>query len=81
MEEVFDVEFYSSGTSLAERDVRKATPPEILFHFQHNDGKPGYQEIKAALLRLTQLMDQMQPIEVMIRGIKEVQIFPIVQLR
>jgi hypothetical protein len=62
-------------TALAESGFGTATPPEILSRFQKNYGKPGYQEIKAALLRLNQPIDRMQPIEVMLRGIEEVQMF------
>jgi hypothetical protein len=75
LEDAFDVAFHSGGTALAERGFGTATPPEILSRFQQNYGKPGYQEIKAALLRLNQPMDRMQPIEVMLRGIEEVQMF------
>jgi hypothetical protein len=75
LENAFDVAFHSGGTALAERGFGTATPPEILSRFQQNYGKPGYQEIKTALLRLTQPMDRMQPIEVMLRGIEEVQMF------
>ncbi len=73
LEDAFDVAFHSGGTALAERGFGTATPPEILARFQKNYGKPGYQEIKAALLRLTQPMDRIQPIEVMLRGIEQVQ--------
>jgi hypothetical protein len=75
LEDAFDVAFHSGGTALAKRGFGTATPPEVLARFQKNYGKPGYQEIKAALLRLTQPMDRMQPIEVMLRGIEEVQMF------
>jgi hypothetical protein len=75
LEEVFDVAFHSGGTALAERGFGIAKPPEILARFQQNYGRPGYQEVKSALLRLTQPMDRMQPIEVMLRGIEEVQMF------
>jgi hypothetical protein len=75
LEAAFDVAFHSGGTALAERGFGTATPQEILSRFQQNYGRPGYQEIKSALLRLTQPMDRMQPIEVMLRGIEEVQMF------
>jgi hypothetical protein len=75
LEDAFDAAFHSGGTALAERGFGTATPQEILFRFQQNYGRPGYQEIKSALLRLTQPMDRMQPIEVMLRGIEEVQMF------
>jgi hypothetical protein len=75
LEDTFDVAFHSGGTALAERGFGTSTPQEILSRFQQNYGRPGYQEIKAALLRLNQPMDRMQPIEVMLRGIEEVQMF------
>jgi hypothetical protein len=75
LEDSFDVAFHSGGTALAERGFGTDTPPEILSRFQQNYGKPGYQEIKTALQRLNQPMDRMQPIEVMLRGIEEVQMF------
>ena len=75
LEDSFDVAFHSGGTALAKRGFGTDTPPKILSRFQQNYGKPGYQEIKTALLRLTEPMDRMQPIEVMLRGIEEVQMF------
>jgi hypothetical protein len=54
LEDAFDVAFHSGGTVLAERGFGTGTPPEILSRFQQNYGKPGYQEIKAALLRQPQ---------------------------
>ena len=75
LEDSFDVAFHSGGTASAKRGFGTATPPEILSRFQQNYGKPGYQEIKTALLRLNEPMDRMQPIEVMLRSIEEVQMF------
>jgi hypothetical protein len=75
LEDAFDVAFHSGGTALAESGFGTATPPEILSSFEKNYGKPGFQEIKSALLRLNQPMDRMQPIEVMLRGIEAVQMF------
>jgi hypothetical protein len=66
LEDAFDVAFHSGGTALAERGFGNATPPEILSRFQRNYGRPGYQEIKSALLRLNRPMERMQLIEVML---------------
>ena len=50
-------------------------PVDILEKLQRLYGKPSYQELDAELLRLNKPMNIMQPVEVMIRGIKEVKLF------
>ena len=49
------------------------TPPvDILANPQYLYGKPIYQDLDAASLRLNDPMNRMQTVEVMLRGIKEV---------
>ena len=50
-------------------------PGEIPANIKRLHGKPSYQELDAALLCLNKPMNRMQPVEVMIRVIKEVQLF------
>ena len=48
---------------------------DILENIQRLYGKSIYQELEASLLRLSKLMNIIQPVEVMIRGIEEVKLF------
>ena len=64
----------SGFTALSERSFVTETSPGILSCFQHNHGRPGYKDIKLALLRLTQPMEHIQPIVFMLIGMEEVQI-------
>ena len=69
-EEIVDPDFHSDSRVLATKGFGTAPPVYIMENIQRLYGKPSYQDIDAALLRLNDLMKIMQLIEVMLRGIE-----------
>ena len=74
-EEVVDPAFHSGIRGLATKVFGTMSPVDILANLQRLYGKPVYQGIDAVLLRLNNPMNQIQPVEVMLRGIEELQLF------
>ena len=74
-EEVVNPAFHSGSMGLDTKLFGTTTPVNILANLQHLYGKLSYQELDAALLSLNDPMKQMQLVELMLRGIGEVQIF------
>ena len=70
-----DKSYHTGGTIMGSRGFGALTYPQIIARLQQNYGNPGIGEIKKALLRLNNPMDQNMPIEVMLRSLKEVQMF------
>ena len=62
--------FHSGRRGLAKKGFGTTPPVDILANLQCLYGRPRYQELDDALLRLNEPMDQMQPIKVMLRGIE-----------
>ena len=71
-EEVVDPAFHSGSIGIAIKGFGTTPPVDILANLQQIYGKTIYQELDAALIRLNDPMNIMQPVEVMLRGIKEV---------
>ena len=74
-EEVVNPAFQSSSRGLASKGFCTTPPVDILANIQRIYGKPINQELDSALLHLNKPMNQMKSIEVMIRGIEELQLF------
>ena len=74
-EEVVDPAFHSGSRGLPTKRFGTTPPVDIMANLQRLYGKPSYQELDSALLHLNNQMNRMQPVEVMLRGIEEVQIF------
>ena len=74
-EEVVDPAFHSSIRVLATKGFGTTTLVDTLSNIQRLYGKLRYQDIDAALLSLNKPMNRMQPVEVMLRGNKEVKLF------
>ena len=77
-EEVIDPAFHSSIRGLATRGFGATPLVDIPANLQRLYGKPSYQELNASLLRINKLMNQIQPVKVMLSCIKEVQLFLLV---
>ena len=77
-EDVIDPAFHSGSRGLATRGFGTTSPVDILSNLHHLYGNPSYQELDAALLRLNEPMNMIQPVEFMLCSIKEVQLFPLV---
>ena len=78
-ERIIDPAYHSGGTGtggLARRGFGNDEPPDILARLQRLYGKPSLQELDQALLRLNDPMDRNQPVEVMLRAMEEIQMFP-----
>ena len=69
-----DPTFHSDSRGLATKVFRTTPPVDVLANLQRLYRKPRYQELDVALLRLNNPMHRMQPVEVMLRGIKELQL-------
>ena len=74
-EEIIDDAYHTGATGMGQRGFGNLAPDKILHQLFHLYGKPSLQEIESALKRLHSPMDQMAPIEVMLREIEEVQMF------
>ena len=77
-EEVVDPDFQYVSRGLATKGFGTTPPVDVLENLQYLYRKPIYQELDVALLRLKNSMNRMQTVEVMLRGIKEVKIFLLV---
>ena len=75
LEDFIDPDFHTGSRGLATRVFRNTKPYDVLDHIHAIDGKPSLMELEGALLRLNEPMNRSHPIEVMLRGIEEVQIF------
>ena len=76
-EEVIDPIFHYGSRGLDTKGFGTTPPVDILENLQHLYGKPSYQELDAALLHLNKSMNRMQPAEVILRVIEEVQLLPL----
>ena len=74
-EDMISPAFYSGSRGLATRGLGTTPPVDILANLQRLYGKPSYQELYAALLRLNKPMNILQLVEFMLCCIKEVQLF------
>ena len=74
-EEVIDLAFHSGSRRMSTKGSGKTPPVDIIYNLQSLYGKPSYQDLDAALLGLNKPMNQMQPVKVMLRVIKEIQLF------
>ena len=74
-EDVIDPAFHTGSCGLATRGFGNTKPYDVLAHMHLLYGKPSLTELEGALLRLNEPMNRSHPIEVMLRGIEEVQIF------
>lgn len=72
-EEVINLEFYSISQGLPTRGFGTTPPVDNFVNLQRLYGKPSYQELDITLLHLNKPMNQINPVEVMLRGIEEVQ--------
>ena len=75
LEDVIDPAFHTGIRGLATRGLGNTKPYDVLSHIHSLYGKPSLTELEGALLRLNKPMNQINPIEVMLQGIEEVQIF------
>ena len=73
--DVIDPALHTGSRGLATRVFGNTKPYDILAHMHLLYGKPSLTELEGALLRLNEPMNLSHPIEVMFRGIEEVQIF------
>ena len=74
-EDVIDPAFHTVSRGLATIGFGNTKPYDVLSHINSLYGKPSLTELEGALLRLNEPMNHSHPIEVMLRGIEEVQIF------
>eukprot|EP00978_Attheya_sp_CCMP212_P031336 scaffold118072_cov58-Attheya_sp.AAC.1 len=75
-ERVIDSSFHTSGNAiLMATGFGTMTPPEIMTHMRWLYSKATIQELERQLLILQQPMDRTNPVEMMLRGIEEVQMF------
>eukprot|EP00978_Attheya_sp_CCMP212_P000295 scaffold531_cov30-Attheya_sp.AAC.4 len=75
-ERVIDSSFHTSGNAaLMATDLGTMTPPAIMTQMRRLYGKATIQELERQLLILQQPMDRNNPVEMMLRGIEEVQMF------
>ena len=75
LEVAIDKSYHTGGTIMGATVFGTLTFPQIISRMKQNYGNPGIGEIKKALIRLNNLMDQKMLIEVMFRSLEEVQIF------
>ena len=68
-EKLVDPDLHSGSRRLATKGSVTIPPVDILANLQHLYGKPSYQDLNAAFLRLKNPMNRMQPVEVRLRGI------------
>ena len=73
--EVIIPAFHSSSRSISTKEFGTTPLTHIPDNLQRLYGKPGYQELDALLLYLGDSMNTTQPLELMLRGIEEVQLF------
>ena len=73
-EDVIDPAFHTGSRGLAKRGLGNTRPYDVLAHMHSLYGKPSLTELEGALLRLNEPMNHSHPIEVILRGIEEVQI-------
>ena len=73
--DVIDPAFHTGSRGLATRGLENLKPYDVLAHIHSLYGKPSLTELEGALLRLNKPMNRSHPIEVMLQGIEEVQIF------
>ena len=74
-EDFIDPAFHTRSRGLVTRGFGNTKPYDILSHLHLLYGKPSLPELEGALLRLNKPMNRNHLIEVMLRGIEEVQIF------
>ena len=77
-EDFIDPAFHTGSWGLATRGFENTKPYDVLAHIYSLYGKPSLTELEGALLRLNEPMNRSHPIEVMLQGIEEVQIFLLV---
>ena len=78
-EQVIDPAFHTGGTAgtagLVRRGFGNEYPLAIIARLCQLYGKPILNDVEQALLCMNQPMEQTQPVEVILRGIEEVQMF------
>ena len=74
-EDVIDPAFETSSRGLATRGFGNSKPYDVLAHMHSLYGKQSLTDLEGALSRLNEPMNCSHLIEVMLRGIEEVQIF------
>ena len=74
-ESCIDSAFHTGATGMGQKGFGSLTAREILFRLFHLYGKPTLTEIEKAIGRMNAPMDRLQPVEVMIRAVEEVQMF------
>ena len=74
-EDVIDLSFHTGIRGLATRGFGNTKPYDVLVHMHSLYGKPSLTELEGTLLRLNEPMNRSHPIEVILQGIEEVQIF------
>ena len=74
-EDVIDPAFHTGSRGLATRGFVNTNPYNVLAHMHLLYGKPSLTELEGVQLRLNKPMNRSHPIELMLRGIEEVQIF------
>ena len=67
--------YHTGATSMGATGFGTLTALQIILRMQWNYGKPYIMEVKNVLLWLNEPMDCNMPIEVMLRGLEEVQMF------
>ena len=77
-EDVINPAFHTVSRGLATRGFGNTNPYDVLAHIHSLYGKPSLTELEGALLRLNEPMNRSYPIELMLRGIEEFRIFPLV---
>ena len=78
--DVINPALHTGSRGLATRGFGNMKPYDVLAHIHSLYGKPILTELEGALLRLNEPMNRSHPIEVMLRGIEEVQIFLLANL-
>ena len=73
--DVIDPAFHIGSCGLATRGLGNTELYNVLAHIHLLYGKPSLTELEGALLRLNEPINRSHPIDVMLQGIEEVQIF------
>ena len=73
--DVIEPTFHTGSRDPVTRGFGNTNPYDVLAHIHSLYGKPSLKELEGALLFLSEPMNRSHPIEVMLRGIEEVQIF------
>ena len=75
LEDVIDLVFHTGSRGLATRGFRNTNPYNVLAHIHSLYGKPSLTELEGAQFPINEPMNRSHPIEMILRGIEEFQIF------